>query len=92
MRNFKKSEISEVKALQYGQDKEAENYVKSCVFYAGQIIKLPEDLLGDTEGSFKAVQTSFGYSMINKGDWIVFKNEEISIIPDGCFRAIYEEF
>lgn len=92
MKNFKKIEVNEIQAAQYGKDEEANEFVELCrVNYEGVIKPVPRDMLGTPKDAFKGVKTVSGWTRIAEGDWIVQKDGETFIIPDGVFRIMFAE-
>jgi hypothetical protein len=92
MKIFKKIEISEIQAAQYGKDEEANEFVKLCApDYRGKVRVVPGDLLGTPKDAFKAVETASGLVKIQEGDWVVKKDDQIAVIPDGVFKLMFAE-
>ncbi len=92
MKTFKKIEVNEIQAAQYGKDESAEEFVELCTMdYKGKVRIVPRDLLGTPKDAFNAVETKSGLVKIQEGDWIVQKDDEIAVIPDGVFKLMFAE-
>lgn len=79
-------------AMQYGTDKEADEYVKHCYMgYNNEILKIPGDMMGTPKNAFYAVKTVNGWQKIEKGDFIVIKDDEVLLIPSAVFQLSFDE-
>jgi hypothetical protein len=92
MKTYKKVEIIQVTAAQYGKDEEAKELVRLCrIDYDGDINPLPRDLMGTPKDAFKGVETADGWRKIEKGDWIIKKENEILVVSNDVFKLMFEE-
>lgn len=91
MKLFKKAELPEIEAVQFGSE-EAQKFIELCTKDSkGTIRAVPRDLLGRHDGAFNAVKTSVGWQEIKEGDWIVKKTDEILIVSNGIFKLFFSE-
>ena len=91
MKLFKKAELPEIEAVQFGSE-EAKEFIQLCTKDSkGNIRMVPRDLLGRPEGAFSAVKTSAGWQEIRPGDWIVKKADEMLIVSNGVFKLFFSE-
>ena len=93
MKKFKKVEVNEVLAVQYGTHEEAQELLTLCTKddYDGQIHEVPSDLMGKPKDAFHALKTDKGYSPIKEGDWIVKKDNQLFVIENGVFQLLFQE-
>ena len=92
MKQFKKRQEVQVEALQYGVDLEANDMVCLCGFnYKKEVIKYKHDLLGTPRVSFNAVETSSGFVKIQKGDWVVKKDNDLFVVANSVFQLMFEQ-
>ncbi len=100
MKTYQKNEIKEIQAVQYGVDSEAKKLVSLCQKYDGKIYKVPSDLMGKPKDAFTAVQNGDEWQLIKEGDewqlikegdWIVKKDNDLIVIPNGLFKLFFEE-
>ena len=91
MKTYKKNEIEEIQAVQYGVDSEAKKLVSLCQKYDGKIYEVPSDLMGKPKDAFKAVKNGDEWQLIQEGDWIVKKDNELIVVPNGLFKLFFKE-
>lgn len=92
MRNYKSKDIVSLKASQYGVDNDANDYVRTCTVGSdGKAYKVPGDLMGTPKNAFEGVKTNTGWKQIEKTDFIVEHDNNISIIPEAVFKLLFTE-
>lgn len=92
MKNYASKESTQCQAMQYGTDVEADQYVKHCyVGYQDEIRPIPGDMMGTPKNAFYAVKTASGWQKIEKGDFVVLKDDEALVMPQGVFKLSFEE-
>lgn len=90
MKPYKKIEVPEITAAQYGVDDSAQKYVEQCVINnKGKIASTNNGLMSIPKDPFSAVKTSAGYHRINEGDWVIKKGEEILVVTNGVFQLMF---
>lgn len=92
MKTYRNNESIECQAFKYGVDEEAKQYVKLCYpNYENKIYEVPGDMLGCPKNAFDAVKTNSGWKQVQKGDFIVKQENEISIVSGSFFRGNFTE-
>lgn len=90
MKRYTKIEVTSIMACQYGKDEEAKQFVEKCVLNdEGEVRSANNGMMGIPKNPFAGVKTASGYRRIDKGDWIVQKDESIYVVPDGVFQLMY---
>jgi hypothetical protein len=92
MKTYKKVEIIQVSAAQYGKDEEAKEFVTLCrISSNGKVNPVPRDLMGTPRDAFNGVETAEGWKKIEEGDWIIKKDNEILVVSNNVFKLMFEE-
>lgn len=92
MKTYKNNVESQIQAVQYGVDQEAEQYVKQCtVGYDKKNYPVPGDLMGSPKNPFYAVQIGDDWIRIEKGDFITVNGSEIAVMPESVLKTLFTE-
>lgn len=91
-KNNTESKAAPFQAMQYGTDKEADKHVEHCyIGYDNEILKIPGDMMGTPKNAFYAVKSVSGWHKIEKGDFIVIKDDDVLLIPYAVFQLSFVE-
>lgn len=91
MKIYRNNKSIECQAFEYGVDEEAKQYVKLCYAYGNEICEFPSDMLGYPKNAFDAAKTETGWKEVQKGDFIIKQDNEISVVSGNFFRSNFTE-
>ena len=92
MKNYKKVEVNEIEAAQYGKDEEVKQYIEVCVLNEkSEVRPVNNRMMGIPKNPFTGVKTATGYKRITHGDWLVKKDGEILVVSNDIFQLLFVE-
>ena len=89
MKKYSLNTSMEVEAVQYTKENKQNELVIQCYLSRGEVCPVPGDLMGTPKDAFYGVETSDGWTKIELNDWIVIKNNENLVIPNGIFKLFF---